>query len=253
MILSSIIIGKGHVLIVLHGLFGEGKNWMSIAKEISSDFEVHLIDQRNHGNSFHDCNHNYKTMASDLNRYIKKNSINNFSIIGHSMGGKTAMQFAVLYPENINKLIIVDIAPKMYKENYFKIFEGFKKVLLQSKSRKEAQIMLMEHVDDLVLTNFLLKGVSFLDGKPKLKFNIHAIQNNIQNMLAAPEKSINFNGPTYFLHGSKSEYIQNKDIESINQLFPCNQVIKINNAGHWIHFDQKQQFINCIKDIFKNK
>ena len=132
-------------------------------------------------------------------------------------------------------------------------FEGFKKVLLQSKSRKEAQIMLMEHVDDLVLTNFLLKGVSFLDGKPKLKFNIHAIQNNIQNMLAAPEKSINFNGPTYFLHGSKSEYIQNKDIESINQLFPCNQVIKINNAGHWIHFDQKQQFINCIKDIFKNK
>ena len=136
MILSSTVIGGGPVVVILHGLFGEGKNWLSIAKEISNHFEVHLIDQRNHGNSFHSMEHNYEVMALDLDKYIKSKNITNFFLLGHSMGGKTAMEFALLYPKNVDKLIIVDIAPKLYKENHVNIFEGLKQVLSRANSRK---------------------------------------------------------------------------------------------------------------------
>ena len=150
-------------------------------------------------------------------------------------------------------MIIVDIAPKSYQDNYEIVFEGLQEVLSKAESRKEAKVMLMKYVDDLVLTNFLLKGVSFLDGKPKLKFNINAIQNNIKNMLMSLRQNTSFDGYTYFICGEKSNYVQNKDIPNITELFPNNNVITIPNAGHWIHFDQKQQFLDCIQQILSEE
>ena len=131
MILKSIIMGQGNgpIIIILHGLFGESKNWVSIANLLESTYEVHLIDQRNHGNSFHDIEHNYFVLAQDLNHYINSLKLINYSIIGHSMGGKVAMQFALLYPDQIHKLIIIDISPKKYKNQYFSIFKGLEHVL----------------------------------------------------------------------------------------------------------------------------
>ena len=146
MILSSTVLGSGNPLIILHGLFGESKNWNSIAKEMYSDFEVHLIDQRNHGNSFHHDQHNYIALANDLYNYINEYSLKKYSIIGHSMGGKVAMQFSLMYPDEIQNLIIVDIAPKEYKNEHYTIFEGLQKVLLESASRKEAQNILIHYV-----------------------------------------------------------------------------------------------------------
>lgn len=249
MILSSTVIGKGPVLIILHGLFGEGKNWLSVAKALSNSLEVHLIDQRNHGNSFHSIEHNYQVMASDLNTYIKSKNINNFFLLGHSMGGKTAMEFALLYPKNVDKLIIVDIAPKLYKNNHESIFEGLHAVLSKAASRKQAQLILMSYTDDLILTNFLLKGLFFLDNKPQLKFNNFSIQDNIQNILMPPEQHMSFDGSTHFICGETSDYVKKKDIPTITTLFPNNHLITIPNAGHWIHFDQKEKFIDCIQQV----
>ena len=252
MILSSTVLGSGNPLIILHGLFGESKNWNSIAKEMSSDFEVHLIDQRNHGNSFHHDQHNYIALANDLYNYINEYSLKKYSIIGHSMGGKVAMQFSLMYPDEIQNLIIVDIAPKEYKNEHYTIFEGLQKVLLESASRKEAQNILMHYVKDITVVNFLLKGFSLSDScKPQFKFNIHALEKNINNLLGTLKKHNNFNGMTYFLSGSESNYIQPSDAKDISKLFPRNKIITINNAGHWIHFEAKETFLYTIKTILK--
>ena len=252
MILSSTVLGSGNPLIILHGLFGESKNWNSIAKEMSSDFEVHLIDQRNHGNSFHHDQHNYIALANDLYNYINEYSLKKYSIIGHSMGGKVAMQFSLMYPDEIQNLIIVDIAPKEYKNEHYTIFEGLQKVLLESASRKEAQNILIHYVKDITVVNFLLKGFSLSDScKPQFKFNIHALEKNINNLLGTLKKHNNFNGMTYFLSGSESNYIQPSDAKDISKLFPRNKIITINNAGHWIHFEAKESFLHTIKTILK--
>jgi len=253
MILSSSIIGMGEPVIILHGLFGESKNWHSIATELASSFEVHLIDQRNHGNSFHHKEHNYIVLAEDLNHYIEEKSIANYSIIGHSMGGKVAMQFALLYPNKLKKLIIVDIAPKQYKDNHVKIFQGLNRVLSKSTSRKEAQEILMQYSDDIVTNNFLLKGLTFSkDNQPNFKFNITSIEENMPNMLDAVQTNTISNSMIYFLSGTKSDYIKRTDMQYIEQVFPNNQIINIENAGHWIHFDQKEIFLKTIKIILMN-
>ena len=252
MILSSTILGSGNPLIILHGLFGESKNWNSIAKEMSSNFEVHLIDQRNHGNSFHHDQHNYIALANDLYNYINEHSLKKYSVIGHSMGGKVAMQFSLMYPDEIQNLIIVDIAPKEYKNEHHRIFEGLKQVLLESDSRKDAQNILMNYVKDITVVNFLLKGFSISDScQPQFKFNIHTLEKNINNLLGTLKKHNNFNGMTYFLSGSESNYIQPSDAKDISKLFPRNKIITINNAGHWIHFEAKESFLNTIKTILK--
>ncbi len=254
MMLESKIIGSGNgpVLIILHGLFGESKNWISVAKLLSSDFEIHLIDQRNHGESFHNTQHNYLVLAEDLNNYIQDRNIMNYSIIGHSMGGKAAMKFSLLYGGDLQKLIIVDIAPKKYKNHYFKIFEGLKKVIHFSNSRKKGIEILRKYVDDIVVVNFLLKGFLFHpDNIPKVKFNINSLEKNIYNMLDKIDSESNFNRATYFLRGKKSEHIKDSDFSYISTLFPKYKVIDIENAGHWIHFDAKEAFVDIIKKILK--
>tara|TARA_B100000902_G_C27280351_1_gene901370 strand:- start:637 stop:1407 length:771 start_codon:yes stop_codon:yes gene_type:complete len=250
--LFSIVLGKGPAIIILHGLFGEGKNWLSIAKVLQSNFEVHLLDQRNHGQSFHHTHHDYSVLAQDVHQYVKNKSISCFSLIGHSMGGKVAMSFACLYPDYINKLIIVDISPKLYKDNYVKLFSGLKTVLIKSKSRKEATQILMDYVDDSIVVNFLLKGLYFDEqDSPKLKFNVDNLEMNIDKMLSFPVFQNTFEDVVYFLSGSKSNYINPQDSRDISKLFSIYEIITIKDAGHWVHFDQKENFLSTINEILK--
>ena len=252
MIISSKITGRGPVVIILHGLFGEGRNWLSVANELKSNFEVHLIDQRNHGNSFHHFEHNYFVLAEDLYNYIKEKKLNHVSIIGHSMGGKTAMKFACLYPEELNKLIIIDIAPKSYHNHHSQIFQGLNEVIKYSQSRKEAYSILMNYVDDISMTNFLLKGLSFSEtNQPNLKFNLSILETRINDLLGFSETQSTFNNMVYFLSGSKSDYINDSDSQCISKIFPIYKIFNIKNAGHWIHVDQKEYFVNTINKILK--
>ena len=250
MILYSQILGNGHPLIILHGLFGESKNWHSVAKELSINYQVHLIDQRNHGNSFHHAEHNYTVLAQDLYNYVENKKLINYSIIGHSMGGKVAMQYALLYPEKLQNLVIVDIAPKVYKNTQKLIFSALRSVLLKSTSRKEAQSILMEYTGDLGVTNFLLKGFYLSnDNKPKLKFNFSALEENMDYISDKISSNNVYMRPTYFLSGERSNYIQNNDMNYISKLFPNNQIINVPDAGHWVHFDAKEQFLKLITQI----
>ena len=252
MIISSQIIGRGPVVIILHGLFGEGRNWLSVANELQSNFEVHLIDQRNHGNSFHHFEHNYLALAEDLYNYIKAKELTNVSIIGHSMGGKTAMNFACIYPDLLSKLIIIDIAPKSYQDDHSQIFQGLNDVIKHSHSRKEAYLIFMNYVDDSVMTNFLLKGLYYSENnKAQLKFNLPILERSIKDLLGFVALQSTFNKMVYFLSGSKSDYINDSDFESIAKIFPVYQIVNIKNAGHWIHVDQKEYFVNTINKILK--
>ncbi len=252
MILSSIIMGEGPALIILHGLFGESKNWLSIGRLLSSKFEVHLIDQRNHGKSFHDDVHNYICLAEDLNNYITQKNIKIFSLIGHSMGGKSAMQFALLYPDKLHKLIIIDISPNHYNDDHSAIFIGLSEVLLKSNSRKEAIQILKKYINDVVVINFLLKSYYLSDDNiPKFKFNIDALEKNIGKILSCVSRKKKFSKMVYFLKGEKSNYISEDDFEYISSLFPVYEIIEIKGAGHWIHFDQKDIFLNTINKILK--
>ena len=250
MIISSTILGSGPTVIILHGLFGEGSNWKSIAKELSSKFEVHLVDQRNHGSSFHHDEHNYEVLVDDLNKYIIHNNIIDAIIIGHSMGGKVAMNFAFSYPQKIVQLIIIDIAPKEYQDNHKSIFVGLKKVLKSANSRKEAIHILISHIQDLMTTNFLLKGLSFdAQNKPFLRFNHIALENNLPKLLLALNPDKVFHGKTYFLSGSQSNYIKNADLKFISRQFPMFQEIEIDHAGHWVHYENKEGFLHVLKKL----
>ncbi len=252
MILNSIILGCGSPVLILHGLFGEAKNWMTIAKSLSLDHEVHVIDQRNHGNSFHHSDHNYLILAFDIFNYIEDKKLEKVSIIGHSMGGKVAMQFAMKYPEKLNKLIIVDIAPKRYpyKEDNLNIFKGLNKVSINAKSRKQGIQIMMEYIDDIVIINFLLKSLSFSDDENAMfKFNVDALEKNICIILDQIPSPRLFAGLTYFIYGQKSHYINADDKKNIYNLFPECQILEIPNAGHWVHYDAKDYFLDTIKTI----
>tara|TARA_B100001250_G_scaffold412794_1_gene444996 strand:- start:680 stop:1444 length:765 start_codon:yes stop_codon:yes gene_type:complete len=253
MILSSVIIGAGPTIIILHGLFGEGKNWFNIAKELSSDYELHLIDQRNHGNTFHDINHDYNLLAGDLYNYIQHHNLISYSIIGHSMGGKVAMQFALQYPHYLKKLIIVDIAPRKYIDDHAVILQGLNKVLLYAKSRKDAFSILFNEIQDTSVTHFLLKGLYFksINNQPQLKFNLKSLEVNNDNLLKAIKADCQYIKPIYFLRGDNSTYITDLDVKYIASLFPYYNIITIKNAGHWVHYDNKVEFISVVNKLLK--
>ena len=168
------------------------------------------------------------------------------------MGGKVAMQFACRYPNNLDKLIIIDIAPKNYIESHVKIFQGLKAVVLKSRSRKDAGLILQNYIDDLITINFLLKGLYFSKtNQAEFKFNLSALEQNIEALLSFVTPKYTFDSVVYFLSGSKSNYIQSSDIKYISKPFPLYKIIKIDNAGHWVHFDQKELFLDVINKILK--
>ena len=249
--LHSIIIGNSSnpTLIILHGLFGESRNWQGCANILSDDFEVHLVDLRNHGDSFHSSEHNYGVMALDLEQYIHDHDLKNFSIIGHSMGGKVAMQYACLDNLNtLNKLIIVDIAPKDYIEDHSYIFNGIDKVLTSAKSRKNAFVLLNNFVKNEITSNFLLKSFSInSEGQTSFKFNIEAIKNNINKITSNINMYRSFSKEVYFLAGEYSSYINSIDYESMSSAFPSMRIINIPKAGHWVHYENKDYFLNIVQ------
>jgi esterase len=159
--LHSNIIGEGHPFIILHGFLGMGDNWKTLAKQFSTlGFQVHLVDQRNHGRSFHDSEFNYEVLAEDLQAYCSFHNLEDIVLLGHSMGGKTAMLFAALHPEIVSKLIIADIAPRFYPVHHDAILEGLSALDFEAiTSRKEAEVQLSKYVQDLGTRQFLLKNI----------------------------------------------------------------------------------------------
>jgi esterase len=245
--------GQGAPLIILHGLFGSADNWFSIAKELESDFTLYLIDLRNHGDSPHSDEWDYDVMAKDINEFIEDQKIEAAFLMGHSMGGKTAMNFAMKYPEKVSKLIVADIAPRYYPLHHQHILEGLNAVPIDSlKSRKEADDVLSQYITIPGIRQFLLKSLGRGDdGGFVWKINLSVITEKIANVGTALESNTTFEKPTLFMGGEKSDYIRSEDKEEIDRLFPNSHIIYIKNAGHWLHAEQPAAVVETVKAFLK--
>ena len=248
------ITGHGHPLIILHGLFGSGDNWYTLSNFFAEKFKVYTVDQRNHGRSPHSDIFNYHVMAEDLNNLMIHEGISSTYLLGHSMGGKTAMQFAVTHPEKVDKLVVVDIAPKAYSAQHDKIFDAMFALKLKSyKTRSELDTALAEHINDFPVRQFLLKNITRdEDGEFKWKIDIHAIRKNYENINAAVEATQPFEKPTLFIKGGKSAYVREEDIPQIKSIFPRAEFAAVENAGHWVHAEAPQEFAKILMEFLVN-
>ena len=247
MLLKSKIYGNGSQnIIVLHGFLGMSDNWKSFALEIiKTNFKVHLIDQRNHGKSFHSNEFNYRILAEDLKFYTDFHKIKSFSLIGHSMGGKTAMMFSYMYPLNLNKLIIVDILPIFYKNDYLKILETLKSLDLKKiGTRANIDKALEATFKEPSFRAFLLKNLKRIS-KNELVFriNLDIILNNLNEIEKALPSNMFYDGETLFIKGQNSEYINNTNYQIVNNQFPNSKIVEVSNAGHWVHAENLDDFV----------
>lgn len=242
-------IGEGTPLIILHGLFGSLDNWMTIAKELGKDFEVYIVDARNHGQSPHNHVFNYRVMVEDLKEFIEEHQVINPIILGHSMGGKTAMQFAINYPHLLSKLIVADIAPKAYPIHHDLIINSLKSLNFDEiKTRKEAEDKLAQYIFDLSTRQFLLKNLYWVEPtKLAFRFNLEVISKNIDEVGAEIKFTSPFYQHTLFIRGDQSNYILDSDFEQIVTIFPNAQVKTIENSGHWVHAENPLAFLKVVK------
>lgn len=244
MILHSQILGSGNPLLILHGYFGMSDNWKTLGNSFSKAYQVHLIDQRNHGRSFHDAEFNYEVLAEDLYAYIQFHQLEKVAIIGHSMGGKTAMLFATKYPDLVAKLIIVDISPKAYAPHHNAILAGLNAIDFSiHTTRGQVDTQLTKYIPELGVRQFLLKNVYWKEkGVLAFRFNLQSLtKNNPEVGKALPTNAI-FSKPTLFLRGEKSKYIIPEEQVIIDHHFTDNTLITIKNAGHWVHAENPTEF-----------
>ena len=242
--LYSRVFGEGQPLLIIHGLFGMSDNWQSLAKLYADYFEVHLIDQRNHGRSPHSEGFSYQHLSHDLYQYITDKQLENPIVIGHSLGGKTAMQFAVSYPKQLAKLIVVDISPRYYPIHHDKIIDGLKALDFSTlKSRSQADTVLSEYIEEGDVRQFLLKSMYWREkGKLDFRFNLNVISKNIANVGEALDENAICSTPTLFVKGGHSNYIQDEDEDLIFKHFTDAEIETIPETGHWLHAESPEAF-----------
>lgn len=247
--LHSNIIGEGKPFLILHGFLGMSDNWKTLGKEFSeAGYQVHLIDQRNHGRSPHSKEFNYLLLAKDVKEYVDTHNLDECILLGHSMGGKTAMTAASLFPNLFEKLIIVDIAPKYYPPHHQQILEGLTAVNnAELSSRGDAEDLLSNYVKEAAVRMFLLKNLHWkTKGKLALRMNLEALIENIEELGQALPQDYSFNKPTLFINGGKSDYITSEEEPLIKKHFPAAEIKTISNAGHWVHAENKEAFYKAV-------
>ncbi|MGB5190476.1 alpha/beta fold hydrolase [Robiginitalea sp.] len=254
-LLHSNILGSGAPLIVLHGFLGMSDNWKTLGKKYAAHgFEVHLIDQRNHGRSFWSEVFDYPTMARDLVRYMDSENLDRAIVLGHSMGGKTAMQLACTRPERVSKLLVADIAPRLYPPHHQYILEALEALPLpQLTSRAEADEALAQNLDNWGIRQFLLKNLYWKSpGELGLRINLSILKTKMQEIGEPLPDDMVYPGPTVFLRGGASDYIADGDLPLIRHHFPKANLITIENAGHWLHAEQPDAFLESTLDFMKS-
>jgi len=252
--LNHKIFGEGDPIIILHGLFGMLDNWQSFAKKLAEDYMVILIDQRNHGKSPHSEEFNYTLLAEDLKYFLDTNWMYKVHIIGHSMGGKTAMQFANLFPDTVDKLIVVDIGPNQNPRGHDSIFEALNSVNISKiSSRKEVQEILSSKIDDISVILFLMKNLQRnKSGGYKWKMNLTSLEKNYKNILAGIEVDTLIEVDTVFVRGDRSNYITTEVEQDIKDKFTSYKIETIKDSGHWIHAEQADALYKTIIDSLQS-
>ena len=251
-ILHSNIQGQGPPFLILHGFLGMSDNWKSLGAKFSDEgFEIHLIDQRNHGKSFHDNEFSYEILVEDLKRYCDFHELNDIILLGHSMGGKTAMLFAVTYPEMISKLIVADIAPRFYPRHHQHILDGLSALDFDLiNSRTQAEDILGKYVTHVPTRNFLSKNIYWKEkGQLGLRINLEALIENIDEIGEALPSYTTFKGDALFLKGAESGYISEDDEKAIKAQFENAMIITIQDAAHWLHAENPEGFFEAVMNF----
>lgn len=246
--------GSGKPLLILHGFLGMSDNWKTLGtKYAENGFETHLLDLRNHGRSFHNNEFNYSVMTNDVVAYCNAKNLNNVAVIGHSMGGKIAMNLAVNYPDLVSKLIVADMSPKYYEPHHQEVMAALNAVDFSiNPTRDEVQKNIEQHVTETGVVQFLMKNVYRVTPQQLgFRFNLEAF-NKDDTVIgeALPQSSI-YEGPTLFLKASASNYIQDSDIVLIKKHFPSAVIETVSNAGHWLHADNPTEFFEKSMNFLK--
>lgn len=246
MSLYSRIEGSGKPLLIIHGFLGMSDNWKTLGGQYAErGFEVHAIDMRNHGRSLQSDEFNYDVMVQDVYDYCKDHNLEKVDIIGHSMGGKISMFFAMAHPEMLEKLVVADIGPKYYRPHHQDILAGLNAVDFSVKpSRSDVEEILQQYIPDFGTRQFLMKNLYWVEsGQLAFRFNLKVLTEKIDNIGAAlPEGSV-YDGPVLFLRGDRSDYIKDQDFETIHNHFPKAIIKDIKNSGHWLHAENPKDFV----------
>jgi pimeloyl-ACP methyl ester carboxylesterase len=247
--------GQGEPLIILHGLLGSLDNWSTLAKKFAENYTVFIVDQRNHGKSPHAKEFNYQVLSEDLLEFMDDNHIYSANILGHSMGGKTAMNFAVNNPDRVQKLIIADIAPIKYDGGHQLIFDALFSINLNEiKSRKEVDKQLEIFIKEFGIRQFLMKGLTRDKDKNFVwKFNLKDIWNSYSKIINTFDDSeAEFDGETLFVKGANSNYILDEYSPKIEEIFPNYTLETIEDAGHWLHSEKPAVFFKMVSNFLHN-
>jgi len=244
-------IGDGKPLVILHGLFGMSDNWLSIAKEMSQSYRCFIPDQRNHGRTPKSQDLNYDDMVEDIYELLTDFDLRTVSFLGHSMGGMVAMKFAFEYSHRIEKLVIVDIAPKSYPMLHQNILTGLKSIPIDKiKSRQEANEFLKGYVKHGKTRQFLLKSLYRKeDNSYAWRINLEAIYNHASDIGRGVSVDVVYDKPTLFIRGENSDYILPEDREQIMTIFPKASIIEIPGASHWVHAEKPDEFLTALRSI----
>ncbi len=255
-ILYSRIEGQGKPLLIFHGYLGMSDNWKTLGNRFAQEgFEVHTLDLRNHGRSFHADDFSYPAMINDVLDYCNHHNLTKVNMIGHSMGGKLAMFLAVTNPDLIDKLIVVDISVRAYPPHHQDILEALNAVnFSEQKSRQEIEEVIAQYVDDLGTRQFLMKNVyRETPGQLGFRMNLKVLTGQYDNMGVSIPKDARYDPSVLFIRGEKSNYIRERDIQDIRTHFPKAIIETVSDASHWVHSEKPEEFFDVAIAYLKNQ
>ncbi len=245
--------GDGPPFIILHGLLGSGGNWHTLSRNVfGQDFHVFTLDLRNHGRSPHTERMDYPSMAADVERFFQQHAIKQAYVLGHSMGGKAAMELALTDPGLVKRLIVVDVAPKAYPPRHEAILDALQSTDPSSaQSRDEVEKALEDKISSRTVRQFLMKNLAYDKEQERYywQMGLDAIVANYEHISGPVESERTYDGPTLFVRGEKSDYIQDEDLEDIRRLFPNARITIVAGAGHWVHAEQPDEFARVVVDF----
>lgn len=239
----------GIPLVILHGLFGGGDNWATIARTLSEEQPVYAPDLPNHGASPHTDRFDYREVAEDVYHWLREVGLDRVKLLGHSMGGKIAMSLALQYPDLVDSLIVADIAPKSYPPRHGREFDAMEAVRdAGAKDRRAADAVLAERIENRAIRAFLLKNYRELaDGSYGWRFNLDGVRGEYEKISAWPEHRGRYEGPTLLIRGARSPYVEPGDEEVVQRLFPKVRMATIEDAGHWLHAERRDEFLALVR------
>lgn len=242
--------GEGPPLVILHGLFGSGRNWTGIARRLAEAWHVYALDLRNHGDSPWAETMDYPAMAGDVSAFLDRQGLDRVALLGHSMGGKTAMALALAQPERIGSLTVVDIAPVAYSQTHQGYVEALQALDLGGITRRaEADAALQASIPEAGIRAFLLQNLVARDGGFAWRFNLAALGAGMAEISGFPEAPGQgaYDGRTFFLGGGLSDYITAEHQGAIARLFPRAAVETVAGAGHWVHAEAPERFLEALQ------